>query len=183
MAALGSTSRVYEHGQISAFGPCDVFLGVVIGWYLWWRVRERHNVKKGVTERRVIVDRLLRPDWRFYEGHLRRPAPTSLRELYADQSLITIAGLDYDKKYKISTFNPVDENGLLDTRAAIGCDIVALANSDCGDPIYLRPGSAESDTVYITHHDDSGHVEVFAESVAVMLEKLRRENTPSGPPA
>ena len=73
-------------------------------------------------------------------------------------------------------FNPIDEDGLLDMRDTMDCDIVAFANSDCGDPIYLRPGSTGSDTVYITHHDDPGHVEVFAESVAVMLERVRRKN-------
>lgn len=41
--------------------------------------------------------------------------------------------------------------------------------------IYLRPGSGEADTVYITYHD-GGDTEVFAESVAAMVEKLRNAN-------
>lgn len=152
------------------------FWGFVITLYVWWQVRERRNAKVGAIERRAIEERLLRPDWSFYERHLQRSAPTSLRKLYADQSLITIVGLDYSKKYKISTFNPIDEDWLLDTRDTIGCDIVAIANSDCGDPIYLRPGSTESDTVYISHHDEPGHIAVFADSVATMLERLRDAN-------
>jgi hypothetical protein len=39
----------------------------------------------------------------------------------------------------------------------------------------LRPGGGEADTVYITHHD-GGDTEVFAESVAAMVEKLRNAN-------
>jgi hypothetical protein len=44
------------------------------------------------------------------------------------------------------------------------------------DPIYLRPGANEPDTVYISYHDDPGNIEVFADSVAVMLEKAREVN-------
>jgi hypothetical protein len=152
------------------------FWGLVIALYVWWWVRERRNAKKGAIERRAIIERLLRPDWEFYERHLQRSAPAALRELYADESLITIVGLKYSKKYDISTFNPIDGDWLLDTSDTIGCDIVAFANSDCGDPIYLRPGSTESDTVYISHHDEPGHIAVFADSVAAMVEMLREPN-------
>ena len=152
------------------------FWGLVITMYVWWRVRERRNAKEGAIEHRAIVERLLRPDWEFYGRHLQRPAPAALRELYADESLVTVVGLNYTKKYKIGTFNPIDADVLLDTRDTIGCDIVAFANSDCGDPIYLRPGSTESDTVYISHHDEPGHIAVFADSVAEMVERLRDAN-------
>jgi hypothetical protein len=70
----------------------------------------------------------------------------------------------------------LNENCLLDTRETIGYDIVPFAASDCGDPIYLRPGAGESDTVYIAYHDDPGNVEIFAESVASILEKVREAN-------
>jgi hypothetical protein len=173
---LGGPSDFMSAGRLVHLVLVICFWGLVITLYVWWRVRERRNEREGAIERRAIIDRLLRPDWGFYERHLQRPAPAALCELYADQSLITIAGLDFSKNYKISTFNPIDEDGLLNTLDTIGCDIVAFASSDCGDPIYLRPGSTESDMVYIIHHDDPGHVEVFAESVAVMLEGLRHEN-------
>ena len=152
------------------------FWGLVVTLYVWWRLRERRNANEAAIARRAIVERLLRPDWVFYERHLQRSAPAALRELYADQSLVTIIGLKYNKKYDISTFNPIDEDWLLDTRDTIGCDIVAFADSDCGDPIYLRPGSTESDTVYISHHDEPGHVAVFADSVAAMVERLKDAN-------
>jgi hypothetical protein len=152
------------------------FWGLVIALYVWWRIRERRQAREGAIERQAIDERLLRPNWEFYERHLQRPAPEALRELYADRSLVTMVGLEYDKKYDISTFNPIDEDWLLDTRDTIGYDIVALANSDCGDPIYLRPGSTESDAVYISHHDERGHIAVFANSVAAMVERLRDAN-------
>jgi hypothetical protein len=83
--------------------------------------------------------------------------------------------LDYTDGGGISTFEPLNEQGLLDTREQAGCDVVAFATSDCGDPVYLRPGPSEPDTVYITYHD-SGQTGVFAESVAVLIETLKRAN-------
>jgi hypothetical protein len=152
------------------------FWGLVITMYVLWHVRKRRDAREGAIRRRAINERLLRPDWEFYERHLGRPAPAALRELYADQSLVTIAGLKYNNKYDISTFNPIADDWLLDTREMIGYDIVAFADSDCGDPIYLRPGSTESDTVYISHHDEPDHIAVFADSVAAMVERLRDAN-------
>jgi hypothetical protein len=138
--------------------------------------RRRNPPKKVAADRRAYEERILRPDWTFYERHLQRPAPTALRELYSDRALVTAQGLEYTDADRISTFEPLDEQGLLDTRPWLGFDAVAIATSDFGDPIYLRPGSSEADTVYITHHD-GGDTEVFAESVAAMVEKVRR---PSG---
>jgi hypothetical protein len=83
--------------------------------------------------------------------------------------------LDYDDGEVINTFSALDEQGLLDTREWLGFDVVAIATSDFGDPLYLRPGRSEPDTVYITHHD-GGDTEIFAESVASRLQRLRRAN-------
>jgi hypothetical protein len=152
------------------------FWGLVITSIVRWRVRERRNAEKGAIARKALNERILHPNWVFYERHLQRPAPASLRELYADQSLVTMVGLDFSKKYKISTFNPIAEDWLLDTHDTIGCDIVSFAASDCGDPICLRPGPTESDAVYISHYDEPGHIAVFADSVAAMVERLRDAN-------
>ena len=70
----------------------------------------------------------------------------------------------------------MNEGHLLDTRDEIGYDILPFATSGCGDPVYLRPGANEPDTVYIAYHDDPENVEIFAESVDVMLEKARQVN-------
>ena len=152
------------------------FWALVIWYFVSDAIRRRRDAKKDAVERKAIEERLLRPDWEFYERHLQRPAPAALRELYADRALVTTCGLAYGKGDAISTFNPLDEEGLLDTRDLVGSDVVPFATSDCGDPIYLRPGAAESDRVYIAYHDDPGSSEVLAESVAVMLERLRKAN-------
>lgn len=119
---------------------------------------------------------LMHPDWSFYERHLRRPAPAALRELYSDSALMT-AGASYrGKREGISAFWPLTEDYLLDTHDGIGYDIVPFATSGCGDSIYLRPGANEPDTVYIAYHDDPGYIEIFADSVSVILEKAREVN-------
>jgi hypothetical protein len=142
----------------------------------WWR--RRNPPEKIAAERRAYEARILKPDWAFYERHLQRPAPEELRELYADRALIIAQDLDYSKSDRISTFDPLDEEGLLETQPWLGFDAVAIATTDFGDPIYLRPGAAEPDVVYVTHHD-GGDTEVLAESVAAMVERVRQANPPA----
>ncbi len=150
----------------------SLFFGLLIRDYLR---RRRHPPAQLAAERTELEAQMLRPDWAFYEHHLQRPAPAALRELYADRDLVTAVGLKYGKRDALSTFNSLAESQLIDTRELLGLDIIAFATSDCGDPIYLRPGAAESDTVYITYHD-TNETKVFAESVAVMLQTLRQSN-------
>lgn len=134
-------------------------------------LRRRRNPPETVPAE--LRARLLHPDWAFYERHLQRPAPAALRELYSDLTLITACASYRGKREGISSFEPLNEDGLLDTHEDIGYDIVSFATSGCGDPIYLKPGANEPDTVYIAYHDDPGNVEVFAHSVAKMLEQAR----------
>jgi hypothetical protein len=159
-------------------GISVIFVGLPLA-ILWLRDcvnRARHRWRnppeKIAADRITFEERLLRPDWDFYERHLQRPVPSALRELYADRALITACGHDYTIADRISTFSPLDERGLLDTKPWLGFDAVAIATSDFGDPIYLRPGQAEGDVVYITHHD-GGDTDVFADSVAEMIKRLR----------
>jgi hypothetical protein len=137
-----------------------------------WRRWRTESPEKMAVERQAYIQRLLHPDWEFYEQHLQRPAPMALKELYSDQVLITLQDINYSEDYNISTFGALDKEGLLDTQPWLGFDVVAIATSDCGDPIYLKPGASEVDKVYITHHD-GGDTEEFAESVEAMLRKLK----------
>jgi len=153
------------------------FWGLIFAMCLSWRLQKRRNSKKEALERRALIKRLLHPDWEFYERHLQRPAPAALRELFADRHLITSGGLNYEKGETLSSFNPVVEGSLVDADTSrVGHSMVPFVWSGCGDPIYLRPGATEADTVYIAYHDDPGNVQIFAKSVAVMVEKLKDLN-------
>ena len=169
--------------------PCSHVLGialiclgfVVIALLILWikdRIedmldRRRATSPKAVAERRARQVRLLNPDWAFYERHLQRPAPAALRELFADHALITSQNLDWEDDVWLSAFAPLHEQDY--RNRWLDLDVVAFATNMYGDPIYLKPGPLEADTVYVTYHD-GGDTEVFAESVAAMLEQLRRAN-------
>jgi hypothetical protein len=169
-----------RHRGHSPFGALAGFICIGLPC-LWFTLKGRLTIlpepsaEKIGEERRAYEEQILKPDWEFYERHLERPAPAALRELYADRELVANGALEYGDGHGISTFNPLNEQGLLDTREQLDSDIVAIATSDCGDPIYLRPGAKEPDTVYLTCHD-ADKTEVFAESVAAMVRKLRAAN-------
>jgi hypothetical protein len=166
----------------SEASPRNAVLGLIfIGLpSLWFALRGRFTLRPEaspeqlIAERQAYEQRILRPDWDFYERHLQRPAPPALRELYTDHALVTDGNLACGDEV-INTFEPLDEAALIDTRDQLGFDIVPFATTDCGDPIYLRPGPGEADNVYVTHHD-GGDTEVLAESVSAMLATLRHAN-------
>jgi hypothetical protein len=139
--------------------------------------RRKHPPEEEAAERKALEQRILSPDWTFYERHLQRPAPPALRELFKEIGLVTRCGLEFSKSGGISTFNPLDENSLIDTADQLGFDVVPFATSDCGDAIFLRPGKDAPDTVYIAYHNDPGKgLVVFANSVAAMIERSRKVN-------
>lgn len=160
--------------------PYNALLGfIVIGLpSLWFALRGRFTLRAEPSEEELAVERqafeehLLRPDWEFYARHLQRPVPQALRELYADRALVTAGGFDYRSGLTIGTFGLIEEAAMMDAVEPAGGEVIAIAASDCGDPIYLRPGPAETDAVYITYHD-GGETEVLAESVDALLRKLR----------
>ena len=157
-----------------------VFVGLPLS-ILWLRDRfvgpnaRRSNRSEVNGDRKAYLDRILHPNWEFYERHLQRQTPLALRQLYADHTLVVSQSLDYDGKDYINTFGALDEQAIVDTRRQLGFDVIAIATTDLGDPIYLRPGESERDTVYVTHYD-GGRTEVFAESVAALLAKVGHEN-------
>lgn len=138
---------------------------------LW---RWRNPPEELAAKRHAFEQRLLHPDWEFYERHLQRPAPSALRELFANHRLLLANDCGYYEDYYISTFEPLDETALVDARQWVGYDIVPFANSE-GDSIYLRPGSSESDAVFITYHD-GGDTEKIAPDVSTFLQRLHRAN-------
>ena len=151
-----------------------LFFTLLLRDYLW---RRRHPPEEEAAERKALEERILSPDWTFYDRHLQRPAPAALQELFADRRLVTSCGLKFTKSDGISSFNPLDEDSLLDTADQLGYDVVPFATSDCGDAIFLRPGTDQSDTVYIAYHDDPGKgIVVLADSAAAMLVRLRKLN-------
>lgn len=161
-------------GIVAAVFFGGLFLTLLILDY-WWK--RKHPPEEDEAERKALEERLLAPDWTFYEQHLQRPAPAALRELFSDRALVTSCDLKFSKIGGISTFNPLDKHSLIDTAELLGFNIVPFANSDCGDAIFLRPGKDEADTVFIAYHDDPGKgLVVFADSVAAMVEKLRKAN-------
>ena len=104
--------------------------------------------------------------------------PSALRELYADQALITRRDLAWSDDQMISAFEPLDEKAIVEAARALGFDAVPIATTDFGDMVYLRPGAAENDVVYLTYHD-GGDTEVFAESVQAMKAALQRRLRPA----
>lgn len=128
-------------------------------------------------DRSEIEASLLQPDWDFYEQHLQRPAPAALRALYADTPWITATLLDYSDECSINTFEPLNAQSQNPLLAEMNLNVIPIATSDFGDPIFLKPGSIESDAVYVTHHD-GGDTEALADSVAGFVARLKRVNRP-----
>lgn len=149
---------------------------VLVAW--WWAGRDyrrRFPPEKEAAEAEAIAKRTLQPDWAFYERHLKRPAPPALRELFADEALVTSCCLELPRSSGIISFTPLDEDALLDTADVFGFDVVPFARGGCGDPIFLRPGASQPDTVYIAYHDDPAQgLVVLSDSVAAMLGSLRK---------
>ena len=155
---------------IAIVGLAAFILKVVdrLGVALW---RRRNPSEKLETDRKALEERLTIPDWDFYESHLQRPAPKTLREIYTRRWLITGAKRLHCCGFEIC-FEPLDAQALCDI---FEIEVVPIATTDFGDPIYLRPGPMEGDIVYITYHD-GGDTEVFAKSVDEMLAKIMKAN-------
>ena len=139
------------------------------------RARRNRPIQRSrdAEQRQAYERRILAPDWLCVERHLRRPVPQTLRELYADPSLVTLRDLRCSMEYTLSTFEALDERAMADAKAWIGFEAVVFASTQEGDAIYLRPGASEENAVFLTHHD--GHdTEVFAASLHEMVEMLRR---------
>lgn len=167
------TNASSRSGLLSLMG--FLIIGVPSFWYAW---KGRFSLHPEVSEEELMEERaqyeelLFQPDWAFYEAHLQRPVPVALRDLYAERAIL-LGEVEWPKDMDLGRFEPIREGGLLDTQEIVGFEILPVAFSGCGDPIYLRPGAKESDAVYMTYHDGGGTV-VVAGSAEEFLERLRR---------
>lgn len=140
---------------------------LMIGEKIWSLFRRKPDTQRLVQERER---RLSSPDWNFYAAHLGRPVPDSIRALYSDTDLL--AGGDIQlEKITITSFEPIDIQGLRDTKVWTTKDAVAIARWEA-DPIYLMPGPDEDNGVYITYHD-GGETELVADDVGAFISEIR----------
>jgi hypothetical protein len=109
------------------------------------------NPPDGVAAQKLRFEqRLLSPDWKFYQEHLGRQVPEALKHAFGSVTLI-LSPHHFSDFYV--TFFPIDKAALDETWVLPG--IVAFAGSD-GDPIFLKPGAASPDSVHIAFHDGGG---------------------------
>jgi len=148
-----------------------LFLRDRISDFLWTK---RNPPEKMEAERKEYEMKILSPDWSFYEKHLSRAVPEKLKELWSDSHLVTNGGFDYDEENWISTFNPLTEASLIENKEVFEKEIVPILTTEFGDPVYLKPGEAEKNRLYITFHD-GGDTQVFEEDIDLFLEKLKSQ--------
>jgi hypothetical protein len=173
------SNRSFSNSSNGA-SPMGALLGfIVIGIpSLWYALKGRFSLSASASPEQLAAERaayeeaVLHPNWAFYEQHLQRKVPEALREVYANRALL-LAEVEWGSGHGLSAFQPLNEENLQTCREHMGFDAIALATSDCGDPIYLRPGAHEPNMVYITYHDGDGKEEVFADSVDDLIRKLR----------
>lgn len=166
--------------------PAFLFIGLPCLWYtltgrfsLRPEAPQEQSGAKHAAQRQALNASLLQPDWSFYKHYLQRPAPAALRTLYADENLITAMLVEYSDTCTINTFEPLNESSLYEGAEDTSLPVVVIATTSFGDPIYLKPGPAESDAVYVTYHD-GGDTEVLADSVSGFVYRLKQANKAIG---
>jgi hypothetical protein len=148
------------------------------GFVLWIKDRissawlKRQNPpEKLEAMRKAFKQRILNPDWQFYEKHLMRIAPEDLRLLFSDHDiLLSDRNIEIGDIY-ITSFEPIDAEGLLKYQKLLGYDVIPFASME-GSSIYLRPGANESNAVYINYLD-GGDTEVLYPDIASFTKRLR----------
>ena len=146
-----------------------LFLRDKISAFLW---EKRNPQERLEAERKEYEIKILSPDWNFYEKHLSRAVPKKLKEMWSDSHLVTSGGFDYDEENWISTFNPLTEESLIEHKEVFERDIVPILTTGFGDPVYLKPGEAEKNRLYITFHD-GGDTDVFEEDLDLFVKKTK----------
>lgn len=187
-----SGDKTFSVGRRSESTPLNALMGMVIiglpallyAWKGRFTLAQRKTPEMLAAERAEREERLLQPDWSFWESHHARPVPAALKELYADRELLLSENLDYTDECSIAFFEAISRDGVW-VDCHLDCDPLVFAMSVVGDPIYLKPGSSEADAVYVTYHD-GGDTQMLAPSVDDFVARLKALNTftpPSTPPA
>ena len=129
-------------------------------------VRRVRNPPAVLEARREAFEiRTRSPDWNLYEAHLERSVPQALTELFCSKYLSAPALYFNDMRLFLA---PIDASALQENWIAPG--MLPFAYSEA-DPIYLRPGAAASNAVFITYHDGndteqlSPTIEAFAATI------------------
>lgn len=187
-----SGAKPLSAGHRSQSSPLSALLGMVIiglpalryAWKGRFTSAPERTPEMIAAERAEREERLLQPDWLFFESHLGRPVPAALKELYADRELVLSENLDCTAECSIAFFEGISRDGVW-VDSHLGCDPLVFAMSVVGDPVYLKPGATEADAVYVTYHD-GGDTQMLAPSVDDFVARLKALNTftpPSTPPA
>jgi cell wall assembly regulator SMI1 len=135
----------------------------------WWKIK--NPPEKLEALHKAVENRLLHPDWEFYEKHLMRSVPEELRILFANHDILkSDFNIEFDDIY-ITSFEPIDSEGYVDSQKWGVKNIVAFASMD-GDQIYLRPGEKENNAVYITYHN-GGDTEVLFPDIADFVRRVQ----------
>src|SRR6187402_233041 len=95
------------HSAVSIAIAVLVVILVAVGfcrlndWWMSAMSRRRNPPEKLAAEQHAYKERLLHPDWEFYERHLQRPVPPALLALYRDHALLLAESHDYDDTHAL----------------------------------------------------------------------------------
>ena len=147
----------------------------------WERLfgRESRREEQRRAEQAAYDTRLRTPRWAVVEAALGRPVPAVLRELYADQTLVTSGDLlvldparagGRKAAWNINQFTPADEEALSPELESIPPGAFAFATNEFGDPFYIRLGELpDGDGRVFVHHHDGDDTELVAPSLRTIL--------------
>ena len=105
--------------------------------------------------------------------------PAVLRELYADQALVTSRDLvvfdpgrtgDGEAAWNINQFTPADEQAIRPELESIPAGAFSFVTNEFGDPLYLQLGEVpDGDGPVLVHYHDGGDTEEVAPSLRTFL--------------
>lgn len=150
---------------------------------------EQHEERR--AERVAFEARLRNPQWTAVEAALGHAVPNLLREIYADQALITSADLlvldpakgdGWDGAWNVNQFTPADAEALAPELESIPPGAFSFASNEFGDPFYVQLGElADGDGRVFVHYHDGDYTELVAPSLRTFLGWRRQARLDRGP--